>query len=122
MGGKERERERRRRICTFGIHACVRVCVFVRACVGSCCCFILWWPTWRSISIVCVCVCVRARARARGVRKHTHIIHIYTCIGALLLFYSVVAYWAINFHIRVVQRYGSVVAGLVWDLGFGFRF
>jgi hypothetical protein len=34
----------------------------------------------------------------------------------LLLFYSVVAYWAINFHIRVVQRYGSVVAVLVGNL------
>jgi adenosine 3'-phospho 5'-phosphosulfate transporter B3 len=34
----------------------------------------------------------------------------------VLLFYSVVAYWAINFHIRVVQRYGSVVAVLVGNL------
>jgi len=36
--------------------------------------------------------------------------------GALLVMYSVVAYWAISFHIRVVQRYGSVVAVLVGNL------
>ena len=36
--------------------------------------------------------------------------------GLHLLLYSVVAYWAINFHIRVVQRYGSVVAVLVGNL------
>lgn len=36
--------------------------------------------------------------------------------GIVLVFYSVVAYWAINFHIRVVQRYGSVVAVLVGNL------
>ena len=36
--------------------------------------------------------------------------------GMLLLVYSVVAYWAINFHIRIVQRYGSVVAVLVGNM------
>lgn len=36
--------------------------------------------------------------------------------GFVLLFYSVVAYWAIQFHIRIVQRYGSVVAVLVSNL------
>jgi adenosine 3'-phospho 5'-phosphosulfate transporter B3 len=36
--------------------------------------------------------------------------------GLLILLYSFVAYWAINFHIRVVQRHGSVVAVLVGNL------
>ena len=36
--------------------------------------------------------------------------------GLMLVLYAVVAYWAINFHIRVVQRYGSVVAVLVGNM------